>query len=197
MERKKLPEGFTQTPNKPAFVPTWENSPFQHWAIKFVRKNQWRVTHILPTKEDGLQECGVVFTKCKNAYVGSVDNPKWFMGLFQRSVHNQWALLARRNAKIAQVNQSLDDGLDLENVSANVDSLGQNNLGPISLRLQFASEEFNAVMRGLADAPAEVVNSLLESTSSILCLNTKIRQWFKTSKDFDFANELKSLLTED
>jgi len=49
--------------------------------------------------EDLLQEAYIVFMRCKHMYGHVVDNPRWFMALFSRSLHNRMINLVQHGPR--------------------------------------------------------------------------------------------------
>lgn len=108
--------------------------------------------------DEALQECALCFVKCLNAYCGEggkVDNPKWFMSLFQRSVSNSFDTFAKTDKKRRERVVYVDDPL----ADSNVSELGE---GPLFVALSGASSELKHVICVIANAPAELLNLLLK-----------------------------------
>jgi DNA-directed RNA polymerase specialized sigma24 family protein len=49
--------------------------------------------------DDLVQEAYIVFLKCKRKYEGTVDNPKWFMSLYNRALTNKLITLSAKTAQ--------------------------------------------------------------------------------------------------
>lgn len=68
------------------FAPQWEG-PVKRWAIKFIRRNQWRVERINEF-DDLLQDACLIFCKVASRY--TVVEARHFMALFQRAMANSY-----------------------------------------------------------------------------------------------------------
>lgn len=81
-------------PVKLSFVPRW-NAAIEGHAVNLVRKFYPKLAaeHEF---DDLLQEAYIVFMRCKERYAGKVDNPRWFMALFSRSLFNRLMDLSKR-----------------------------------------------------------------------------------------------------
>lgn len=80
---------------KVKFVPTW-TGPIEGRAVNVVRSfyGQFAEHHEF---DDLMQEAFLVYWRCRKAYIGKVDNPKWFMALFQTALRGHLInLLGRR-----------------------------------------------------------------------------------------------------
>jgi hypothetical protein len=80
------------------YHPQWQG-PFEKYSRSFVSKHYWRVKNIVDSPEDAVQECAVVFSKCKAKYEYMVDNPRWFMRLYQVSLVNYLNKLSTTDTK--------------------------------------------------------------------------------------------------
>jgi|SRR3990167_2456927 len=69
------------------YVPRWPGA-IEGYAVNCIRRfyAQLAAEHEL---EDLLQEAYIVFMRCKARYSSTVDNPRWFMALFQRALSNK------------------------------------------------------------------------------------------------------------
>lgn len=135
------------------YVPVWEGV-FRNWAIAWVRKQHWRVIHQIPTEEDALQECAMIFAKCADRYYGRVNNPKWFMSLFKTAVNNYWNGMALRDREQRELLTYHDaDALD---VHPGTNAVSYND-APFRVHLSQVSAELREVLRVLVRAPSEII----------------------------------------
>lgn len=135
------------------YRPKWEG-PFEAWSRKFVAANLWRVSALVEY-EDAVQECAVVFSRCCKYYIGTVDNPAWFMALYIRSVNNTFHMLASKNRRLLEVRQVVGDLHQSHRVDIELSN------GPVLAALSHASEELRQVLRVIAIAPQELLALML------------------------------------
>lgn len=175
----------------PTFVPVWPGV-FENWAKKYVYQNGWRVKPMLDF-EEATQECALVFAKCIKAYSrktsdgkwGQVNNPKWFMALFQTSVHNHFSTLASKNMKIEPPDPSM-----LPESWTNAVELPQTDL---SISLLSASDELKQVWRTICNAPNDYLALLLEKAGE-QAWNNRICRLCGIKPTYNVLRELKTLL---
>ena len=140
------------------------NGTFELTARRFVRANQWRVRHMLPTEEDSMQRAGQVFATCYESYIrgGKVDNPAWFMALFKTSLANKWNTIAesdkRRRETEAEISSTVEEGL-METQSPD------SNLGPLSCDLWSLGQDSEVLRAGkaLLAAGKETMDIILDA----------------------------------
>jgi hypothetical protein len=132
----------------PGFTPAWQG-PFENWCKRFVQFNYWRVQNYIPTEEDALQECGVVFAKCLDRYGKTVTNPAWFMSLFSKSVVNTWHTLAVYDRKQREL---------LEFVPFVERSDNDWNYGPFLIKLAEAPPALANVLDTIMHVPNDILD---------------------------------------
>jgi DNA-directed RNA polymerase specialized sigma24 family protein len=133
--------------------PDWQwGNPFEGWARNFVRRNSWRVTRSIGEYEDCLQECALVFARCRNKYRGKVKDPAHFMALFQRAVRNQFHIRAVEDYRfrLSLEKQRSLPAIQEEDPNASIVDIWESS-----------SEELQRFLKTLADSPAELLELLL------------------------------------
>ena len=163
---------------------------FEQWARRWVSKNHWRVAHTIGDREDCLQECALIFTRCLNRYKTKVDNPAWFMALFKVAVANTWILLSKRDTRARPVSQ--DWGV-LDARGDPSDSNVAFNDGPLLAALHEASDEVRTVLETIANAPAEALGMMFGKTAAKT--NIRLRRMCNLPGRPDIVGELRSLLS--
>lgn len=177
MQRKAFPtkNKIERRPFPILFVPEWETGSFQPWAKKFVEKNYWRVAHVLQDKEDAHAHCAMVFALCLDKYIYNpvkgkkrVDNPRWFMSLFQRAVINQFHKLAEKDT---QYRDTIDTSVGFDNPLTNQDEARyvgiDRNAGPLSVAITELPFEYRLVLNRLLESPAELIAFLFHSVPHV------------------------------
>jgi len=137
----------------PPYQPPWRGV-FESWSRKWVARHYWRVQHIVDSKEDALQECGLVFAKCCRKYGDRVNNPAWFMALYIRAVMNTWNTLARRDEDERNT-VAHTSTYDLEEYR--VVNIGSS----MAVSLLELSIEARRVLQTLITAPGEVIEYVM------------------------------------
>lgn len=105
--------------------------------------------------EDCMQTAAEVFTRCLRY---ETDNPAWFMGIFKRSLANEFHYYAsectlRRNAEADYIEEAKHNKVDVEIESASV-----------SLLTLDASDELKQVLTAIVNAPTEFLGLLLKES---------------------------------
>jgi len=137
--------------------------------------------------EDALQECAVVFVECVQRYIAAenakVDNPAWFMSLYQTCVTNRFHRLSiqssRMPATVEYVNQS-------EGASYNE--------GPALVALSEMSQEARHVLRKIAEAPAEFLQIALAPVSSLEAWSRRLCRLTGAALNSGVVREVQSAL---
>jgi hypothetical protein len=155
-----------------------------------VRRHYWRVAEHFATPEDALAECALIWCRCLRKYEHSVDNPAWFMSLYTRAVSNDFTTYARvatqRRALICYARSEDDEVVQDQGAT-------DDNLGYLLTLLGDASAELRQVLGMLANAPAEVLDSLLDGSPADMNKRWCRRAGIKQAADL--VGELKKLLT--
>jgi hypothetical protein len=172
---------------------------FENWSHAWVQRNYWKVREHFPTREDAMAHCALIWTRCLRRYEYSVDNPAWFMSLFQRAVANDWTTYAAKSTHqrgLIVDQQRFARGREEEDESW-ADRVGptEDSQGYLLTLLGEASEELKQVLKMLANAPAESLE-ILFSPASPEALNRTWKRWAKIqAPSKDVVAELRSLLT--
>ncbi len=157
--------------------------PFELWARSWVRRHYWRVRNVLPSEEDALQECAVVFVRCVNKYADTVDEPRWMMALFKTSVANAWNRLSCRDS---------EERAALEQYGGTA-ATSEYAEGPLAAKLAWMPHEAMKVLCVMAQAPQEMLDLLLEEPSREV-QNGILRRWCRLPKGTDVLGLLQSSL---
>lgn len=170
MTRKRL---------EPKYDPVWGGT-FENWSRTFVDRNWWRVCRLYGTKEDGLQECALVFVRCRNRYLYICDNGAWFMSLYKRAVHNEFNVASVRETKRRRTEREMNTGTELAMLQA---PSSDANLGPLLSQVRGCSAELRAALLIMAKTPAEVL-SLMLSAPTCASQKTRTARFSKTRDSF-------------
>lgn len=162
----------------------WPRSPFEKYATEFSRRNQWRVEATLGSLRDCIQECAYRWVFCRNRYANSVNNPAWFMALYKATIVNAFHTYGKKDHYLRTI------GLEPPDVSI------EYSAGPALVALEQASVELHAVLALLADAPAEVLEMLLDGRSEVVH-SRRLLRFAGQSTNRNVLAELRSLLTPD
>lgn len=87
------------------------NRAFEGYIYNFVA-HQWRTSRLYKQGydfDDLLQEAAVVFYACRERYEKVVDNPRWFMALFSRSLFNRFVDLKRKSVSYSPLDELAED----------------------------------------------------------------------------------------
>lgn len=182
---------------RPNFTPTpcaeWSGS-FEKWSRNWVRDNHWRVNEVLPTTEDALQECAMLFAMCLDRYP-HVDNPKWMMGIFKKVVCTKWIKMAEKS--------TLERGIiapetDITEEQFALAYLGTyHNDGPFVCAFGQLSTDAREAINCLLEAPSELIDFIFQSPSFALPprieWNRRLRQLFGIRSKADILAELEEL----
>lgn len=82
---------------KIVYKPRW-NRAFQGRAINLAKKFYPKLSTDYEI-DDLVQEAYIVFLRCSRKYVGTVDNPKWFMSLYNRALINTFITFSTKTAQ--------------------------------------------------------------------------------------------------
>lgn len=88
------------------FRPRW-NAALQGHAVNVIRKFYPRLVSDYEF-DDLLQEAFIVYMRCKERYGATVDNPRWFMALFSRSLVNKLINLTEKAGRYISI-EALDE----------------------------------------------------------------------------------------
>lgn len=200
MDRVKLQPAVSRSSRvklKPRLAVAWAGV-FEKWSRQWVRRNHWRVKSMMPTEDDALQECALIFCKCLDRYATTVDNPAWFMALYKTSVTRAWATFAikdggHRETFVDSRHLAVTDGqlCAVGDEDTVIVAPAEQGAGPLAVALSEVSQECRDVLGMLADAPADVVEYLFGAGTE--SANSRIRRWFRLPKGAAVATEMRSL----
>lgn len=112
-----------------------------------------------------MQEAWIVFDRCAKKYSGLVDNPAWFMALYQRALIGQFndfsTISSRRRHVISESNLVNDDGelpTDLREPVGEVC-----NEGELRVLVRQAPSEVKMVLALLFNAPSELLEMISDA----------------------------------
>lgn len=177
IQRRKLPIERRPVPRLDV---EWKGV-FENYSKKWVFKNFWRVEHYLGSKEDALQECAMIWVRCRNRYQMTVDNPAWFMSLFQRAVSNDWNTMAQRDGRMRS--------LDIVEYEEQLDYPE----GFLTAAINKASPELQRVLNVMSNAPEESLEIMLGS-SCLEITNQRIKRLCGITSEVDVLAELHDIL---
>lgn len=135
---------------RPIFDP-WPG-PWALWASRYCSNQSWRVVQSLGGYEDAMAECALLWCECRKRYGATVDNPAWFMRMYQLMVISRFNDLATKDRKIRLVEEQA--WLMNITVQPEVD---------VSLKLEGASTELKEVIGVFLNAPRELYDGMTES----------------------------------
>lgn len=164
-------------------IPEWTGA-VEGWSKRWVRTNFWRVEVTLGSREDALQQCGMIFAKVCRRYETRVDNAAWMMTLYKRALFNHWIILARKETD----NKRMLTDLKIEMLEASVYVPSSR----LSLLWRMASPELTKVMQTIGNAPAEVLDILLDENAKNL--NRRWRRHCEITTQCDLVGELRQML---
>ena len=167
-------------------LPQWEGT-FENYSRSFVYKNRGRAEQTLPTRDDALQECAVVFTRIISKYGTTVTEPRHFMALYKTALANHWIDLVRKQALRPVLTPMTEEIEKQWKEQGDIDGT------PVQLLWRQASRELKAVLTKIANGPQEIVNLLLDENAP----NTNLlwQRIAQTPCEHDLVAELKDLLT--
>jgi hypothetical protein len=172
------------------FKPLWQGS-IEGWTVKYIAQNMWRLE---PDHEfeDIVQECNVMFYKCRKTYPGVVDPPH-FMSLYQRCVINMVTDLAHKRTRNSHIHGTHGEHDLFENlkdpvagINALMAQLMRTDIPEPVAKLLEALQAYDKLPRLRRDRYGK-----RETTSAYLCRIAKI------SFDPQFAARLRGWITGD
>lgn len=180
--RKRVP---LTLPPRPVFV--WEGV-FESFAKSWTHKHFWRVReYFCNDREDALQECAWLFWRCVRHYESYVDEQKWMMALYKRTLWTHWHTLASGSTCHRELPAALADQPEALVFNA----------GPLQSALTSCSAELKQFLSVMADAPAEFLQLLFRDDSDLSKLNLRARRLLGISNPaVDIVSELRQVLSE-
>jgi hypothetical protein len=142
--------------------PRFDGTAFEQWSRNFVNKNFWRVEEVHLTKEDSIQECAVVFFRCKNKYSYTVDNLAWFMSLFKRAVSNEFHVASVKNT-LRRENEIVSSVI----CDTGLQQMTDDNIGPLMQQLRACGNELRDAIEIMHRAPDQYLSCMLGHESQI------------------------------
>jgi hypothetical protein len=153
--------------------------------------NAWRVRHLYDNDE-ALQECALIFVKCRNkyaqAYGGRIDNPKWFMSMFKLWVRCDFDTFALRDRRVR------DAQSNYEGTHRQQEDIEQGEAF-LFASLVSASEELKQVLVIITKAPSEFLALLLAESDDISWSRRLSRLSGIKNVNLNIVGELRALLT--
>lgn len=137
---------------------------FEGYARGYVRRNFWRVRELCGSEEDALQECALIFVRCKNLYEGKVNNPAWFMALYKKALAMEWITMSAKDSRLRAI--------PLPEPAAGID----HNLGMLSAAISGGSAELQKFFSVLAGAPAEFLGLMFNKAELVLSEDQAVAQ---------------------
>jgi hypothetical protein len=120
------------------------------------------VRELLGSEEDALQECALIFVKCKRSYEGRVTNPAWMMALFKQAVVNDWNTMSQKDSRLR--------ALPLPDAEEGID----HNPGFLMAAVSSGSAELQEVVRVIANAPSEFLGMLFNKAEDVNSDNAEV-----------------------
>ena len=173
--------------NRPTFE--W-GGVFEKWSRGFVKRNFWRVSAVFVTEEDALQECAVVFIRCRNKYAGKLDEAKHLMALYQTALTRAWHSFARRDPHFRHSYLN-DDKTHME-----MQITPTYSEGPIAAALAKCDAELTALIHAIVEAPAEFLAIIFQDDDTQRITNRVSRMFRIKAGERDLVAELRALLTD-
>lgn len=133
-----------------------------------------------------MQECALIFVRCRNYYRGAVDNAGWFMKLYQHAVARAFISYAHRDTRFVA------DAIEL----LPVDSIGYENLGPLLLTIKEAPSELRHVVTMLLSAPREILSYIFYRKDDQAMINKRLCEYCDLDAQRDMLTEIRQLLEE-
>jgi hypothetical protein len=198
IKRRPLPikrRPLVINPKSPLFYhPEW-SGVFEKYSRSFVYKHYWRVRHVVDSNEDALQECAIVFSKCKHKYEFVVNNPRSFMKIYQTALNNYWNTMSVKDAQQRDVIEEVSTEAE---VCRTIEECIHNNYShdvECRVALNELSEEAKAVLSAIMDAPQHVIRFIFgrrPQKSSVY--NQRIIQMLGLKCSHDVYTEIRNLL---
>lgn len=171
----------------PANLYSWHGL-YENWSRMWVNKHFWKVRAHIPTKEDALQECALIFARCIRHYAHVAENPAHFMSLFQVSVMNDWITFAKKSTQRTPLSVACED---FEHLAQHQTTY---NDGPLLALLSSASAELKQVLKIIASAPSELLEMMFRGRNLAEC-NLCVCRMSGVKADHDVLAELRKLLS--
>lgn len=149
------------------FVPVYEG-PIEGWVVNYLKKNFWRVKNAMEY-EDLMGEAYLLFLELGKRYT-DIDNPKWFMAMFQRCFMNRIADLSstdsdlRKNPTLSDLTPEEDSG-DSSFMQFLVDSVHGDleTDGMVEIMLDQAPDEIKQTIRLILNMPSEILSKVIDT----------------------------------
>jgi hypothetical protein len=155
MDRKKLKTSILKQRPCLRYIPEW-SPPFQIWSRRWVDRNFWRVAEKVGTKEDAMQECALIFSRCAMKYRDTIDNPAWFMGIYKVSVINEWNRYSLK-ARIYRDHEFCMTARESELL----DQPSDDNAGPLLIEFAECRREIANALDLISELPSETLSIFL------------------------------------
>jgi len=139
------------TRNRIPILSEWPG-PWEQWAKNYCSKNWWRVASFLGDEKDFMAECAVLWVECRARYGSKVDNPAWFMHLYQLMVMSRFNDLSVKDTRLRA--WSVNEGEPLPEQPVEFEETWL-------LKIKNASREARAVLDVLQNAPFELLQTII------------------------------------
>lgn len=151
-----------------SFRPEWKG-PIEGFVVNTIKRNFWRLKKSYQF-EDLFQEAYLLFLELEKRYSGKVDNPRWFMSLYSRSLINRITDFANETTKL-QAETALSEAVPKTNGKEKIAKEDARDMIPGELRnegelislLDSAPGEIASVLNVLLGAPTEFLELLTAS----------------------------------
>lgn len=184
----------------PEYRPEWQGSAFEKFARNWVKRYYWQVAEHFGSKEDAMQECGMLFAKVIDRYCQTVDNPAWLMSLYKSSVMRAWVFYARKasdeRAHIVHEADTQTEYNDEEPIQQQTTHQVDYNEGPLLVAWQEASSELRQVVYTILNAPAELLDMMFRPhvPKAVLARRTRRMAKLRKQAEANVFDELDDML---
>lgn len=167
------------------------------WTASYVKKNLWKVASARGDFDDLMQDCWIVFHRCRTKYSGIVDNPAWFMSLYKRAIACEFIDMAkdatnnRHEIVMSNVGALNEDGTTSFDLGEVVGELS--NEGEMRVMIRQAPSEVRAVLAIMLNAPLEVLEMLQEAFKTGACskVNRRLCMFIGIEEETDLLGRVR------
>lgn len=175
-----------KTIKRPWLLPDFKNSPYEGYAVRYLKPNFWRFSRIVGTWADAMSEAAIAYYRCRRKYGAVVENPGHFMALYKTVLFTHFTDLANRSTKDALKHEAYANSRQ-PRVTIGFD-------GNIGAKLKGASVELKKVLGVIFQGPAEVVG-IIGSDARNFFKNAILRGGANVDNAQALEYELRSLLS--
>jgi len=170
------------------FEPEWQGV-FENWTRAYMRVHHWKVEDFF-TLDEAVQECAVNFSWCLRKTTsrgGRIDNAKWFMRYYQRSVGTWLITQANKQTGRREKTQAYFEPPPEETVE---------QAGPLVAALKRASPQLQTVLKVILSTPSEFFLDLLLRPGPDHIWSRRLCRLCGVPVNENIIDELRRLLTE-